>query len=55
MRIDPSQHGWMTAPETVQVMAAPVTRNGQGWSVQSDVGGCGRWRVTIIKDRGHEN
>jgi hypothetical protein len=22
MRIDPSQHGWMTAPETVQVMAA---------------------------------
>jgi poly(A) polymerase len=22
MRIDPSQHGWMTAPETIQVMAA---------------------------------
>ena len=22
MRIDPSRHGWMTAPETVQVMAA---------------------------------
>src|SRR5476649_15608 len=22
MRIDPSQHGWMTAPETLQVMAA---------------------------------
>jgi hypothetical protein len=22
MKIDPSQHGWMTAPETVQVMAA---------------------------------
>ncbi|HWX89810.1 MAG TPA: hypothetical protein VNY75_05855, partial [Rhizomicrobium sp.] len=22
MRIDPSQHGWMTAPETMQVMAA---------------------------------
>ena len=22
MRIDPAQHGWMTAPETVQVMAA---------------------------------
>ena len=22
MRIDPAQHGWMTAPETLQVMAA---------------------------------
>jgi hypothetical protein len=22
MRIDPAQHGWMTAPETVSVMAA---------------------------------
>jgi hypothetical protein len=22
MRIDPAQHGWMTAPETVAVMAA---------------------------------
>src|SRR6201995_1070016 len=22
MRIDPAQHGWMTAPETIQVMAA---------------------------------
>jgi hypothetical protein len=22
MRIDPAQHGWMTAPETIQVMNA---------------------------------
>ena len=22
MKIDPAQHGWMTAPETIQVMAA---------------------------------
>jgi poly(A) polymerase len=35
MRIDPSQHGWMTAPETVQVMAALVEGRFVGGAVRN--------------------
>jgi poly(A) polymerase len=35
MKIDPSQHGWMTAPETVQVMAALVEGRFVGGAVRN--------------------
>jgi poly(A) polymerase len=35
MRIDPSQHGWMTAPETVAVMAALVEGRFVGGAVRN--------------------
>jgi poly(A) polymerase len=35
MRIDPSQHGWMTAPETVQVMAALLEARFVGGAVRN--------------------
>ena len=35
MRIDPAQHGWMTAPETVQVMSALVEGRFVGGAVRN--------------------
>jgi poly(A) polymerase len=35
MKIDPAQHGWMTAPETVQVMAALVEARFVGGAVRN--------------------
>jgi hypothetical protein len=56
MKIDPLQLGWMMAPQTIQVMGAPVARHGPDVSVHFAVGGSGRWRATNQKKEcGHEN
>jgi hypothetical protein len=56
VKIDPAQHGWMTAPETLAVMGAPVARHGQTVPVNFTIGGSGRWRATNQKKEcGHEN
>jgi poly(A) polymerase len=41
MRIDPSQHGWMTAPETMQVMAALGDARFVGGAVRDALLGAG--------------
>jgi len=41
MRIDPQQHGWMTAPETVQVMAALGEARFVGGAVRNALLGAG--------------
>src|SRR5476649_652467 len=41
MRIDPSQHGWMTAPETLQVMAALGEARFVGGAVRNAILGVG--------------
>src|SRR5476649_2147492 len=41
MRIDPSQHGWMTAPETLQVMAALGEARFVGGAVRNALLGVG--------------
>jgi hypothetical protein len=56
MRIDPAQHGWMTAPETAAVMTAP-RRAGRPKPGHEDCkGSAGRLRATKQKnERGHED
>ena len=41
MKLDPAQHGWMTAPETVQVMSALGEARFVGGAVRNALLGAG--------------